>query len=93
MVYQKHSKMVARRIRDEVMLVPILNNAADIQSLFTLNETAARVWELIDGNNQEEDIVRTLVAEHEVDPDQAQADLSSLLSELKEIGAIEELQR
>lgn len=88
MIYQKHPNMVARKIMDEVILVPVSRNVADMQSIFTLNETGARVWELLDGKNSEEDIVRTLVEECEVDQAKVREDVAVLISQLKEIKAI-----
>jgi len=89
MIYQKHPDMVARKILDEVILVPVSRNVADMQSIFTLNETGARIWELIDGKNTEEDILRRLTEEHEVDPATAKNDLSVILGQLQEIRAIQ----
>lgn len=90
MIYQKHSNMVARKILDEVILVPVCKNVANMQSIFTLNETGAFVWDRINGKNSEEDILKTLIEKHEVEEEKAKADLSLLLDQLKEIGAIEE---
>ena len=88
MIYQRHPDMVARKILDEVILVPVSRNVADMQSIFTLNETGARVWDMIDGKNTEDDIVKTLVEENEVEEAQARQDLSVILSQLQEIRAI-----
>jgi len=82
--------MVARKIMDEVILVPIHRNVADMQSIFTLNETGARIWELIDGKNSAEGIVRVLASEHEVSKGEVEKDVTLILSQLKEIGAIQE---
>ena len=45
MIYKKHGDIVSRKIMDEVILVPILKNVANMQSIFTLNETGAKIWE------------------------------------------------
>lgn len=87
--YKKHPGMVARKIMDEVILVPIQKNVANMQSIFSLNPMGAKVWELIDGKNTEENIAKVLSEEHEVSPALVRKDLSILISQLKEIGAIE----
>jgi len=48
-VYSKNPEIVFRRIADEFILVPIRQKAVDLKSIYTLNETAAFIWELIDG--------------------------------------------
>ena len=48
-VYKKSDSIVSRRIADEFILVSIRQNVGDLESIYTLNETAARIWELIDG--------------------------------------------
>lgn len=80
---------VFRRIADEVILVPVRRNMGDLESIYSLNETAARVWELFDGQRTLGDILDVLVAEFEVAPDTAEADLRSLLGQLTEAGAIQ----
>ncbi len=37
-----------RKIADEVLLIPITQNGADLQKVFSLNRTAAYVWELLE---------------------------------------------
>ena len=39
--YQKDPDMVSREIAGEVILVPIRRNVGDLESVYTLNETAA----------------------------------------------------
>lgn len=92
MIYQKNPGMVARKIMDEVILVPVRKNVADMKSIYTLNETGAKAWELIDGKNEVDDIVRAIVEEHEVEAAKAKADVETLIAQLKEVGAIEERQ-
>jgi hypothetical protein len=46
-VYKKSDSMVSRKIGDESILVPIRQNAGDLDSIYTLNDTAAYIWGLI----------------------------------------------
>ena len=45
--YAKAPEFVSRRIADEMLLLPIRQNLGDLESIYTLNEVAARVWELL----------------------------------------------
>ncbi len=79
---------VFRRIAEELILVPISRDAASAGSIYGLNEVAARIWELIDGQRSSAAIRDVLVSEFEVSPAEAERDLLSLLSELEAIGAV-----
>ena len=81
--------MVSREIAGEAILVPIRQNVGDLESIYTLNETAARAWELMDGQNTLGDIRDVIVAEFEVEEEQAEEDLIELMSDLESIDAIE----
>ena len=89
-VYRKSDSVVFRKIGDEFILVPIRQNVGDLDSIYTLNETAALIWELIDGQRCVQDILDQLVAKFDVSAQEAEQDLLEILSELKEIGAIKE---
>ncbi len=84
----KDPNMVSRRIGDEVILVPIRRNVADLESIYTLNPVAARVFELIDGKKEITDIKNVILQEYEVNDEKVEKDLLEFLSQLKEIKAI-----
>ena len=86
--YARNPDFVFRRIADEVILLPIRKNLGDLESIFTLNEVAARIWELLDGRRTLEEIRDQVVAEYEVAPETAGADLEELLRQLEAIRAV-----
>ena len=86
--YQHDPNIVSRVIADEVILVPIHNNVADMDLIYTLNETAARVWQLTDGQHSLADIHQVLLEEFAADPNQVEQDLIELTEGLHEIGAL-----
>jgi hypothetical protein len=87
-VYKKSDSIVFRKIADEFILVPIRQNVGDLESICTLNEVAARIWELIDGKMKAREIKDKIVEEFEVTPKQAEKDLIEYLQQLEEIEAI-----
>ncbi len=87
-VYKKSDSIVFRKIADEFILVPIRQNVGDLESISTLNEVAARIWELIDGKMKVREIKDKIVEEFEVTPQEAEKDLIEYLHQLKEIEAI-----
>lgn len=87
--YQKDPSIVFREIAGEMILVPIRQNVGDLESIYTLNETAARIWELIDGQRSVREIGDQIVEEFEVSAEEAERDLLELLAQLESFGAVE----
>ena len=87
-VYKKSDSIVSRKIGDEFVLVPIKQDVGDLESIYTLNETAARIWELIDGKIKVTDIKERIVQEFEITPTEAERDLIEHLQQLEGIRAI-----
>jgi len=90
-VYKKSDSIVSRKIADEFILVPIRQNEADLESIYTLNSTATRIWELVDGKRKIKDIQKLIVSEFEVKEKAAESDLVQLIEDLEKIQAIEEV--
>ncbi len=91
-VYKKSDSIVSRKIADEFLLVPIKQNVGDLESIYTLNEVATRVWELIDGKKKVKEIKDKIVEEFEVTPQEAEKDLASLVKQLLAVEAITKVQ-
>lgn len=89
-VYRKSDSIVSRKIANEFILVPIRQDVGDLGSIYTLNEVAARIWELIDGNRKAGEIKNKIVEEFKVTPEEAERDLIEHLLQLEKIKAITE---
>ncbi|OIP28964.1 MAG: hypothetical protein COW04_11000 [Deltaproteobacteria bacterium CG12_big_fil_rev_8_21_14_0_65_43_10] len=89
-IYKKDDSIVYRKIADEFIMVPIRQNVGDLESIYTLNETAARIWELIDGKVKVRKIKERIVEEFEVTPEEAEKDIIEHLRQLEGIKAIVE---
>ena len=87
-VYKKSDSIVSRKIGDEFILVPIRQDVGDLESIYTLNETGALIWELIDGKIQVNEIKEKIIEEFEVEPEEAEKDLLEHLQQLEGIKAI-----
>ena len=87
-VYNRSDSVVSRKIGDEFILVPIRQDVGDLESIYTLNETAARIWELIDGKTRVREIKERIIDEFDVEPIQAEQDLKEHLAQLEGIEAI-----
>ena len=87
-VYKRSDSIVFRKIGDECILVPIRQGVGDLESIYTLNETAARIWELLDGTAKGIEIRDKMIEEFDVTPEEAEEDLVHHLRELASIKAI-----
>jgi len=88
-IYAKNPDVVFRKIADEFILVPIRQRVADLKSIFTLNESATLVWELIDGKKDAIEISRKLTESYEIEPRLAESDTIGILSQLESLGLIQ----
>jgi len=87
-LYSQDPDIVSRRIADETILVPVRGKTHDLDSLYTLNDSGARAWELVDGRHSLGQIRDRIVSEYEVGPEEAGADLIELMTALEQIGAV-----
>ena len=74
--------VVARKTGNEYVLVPITNNIADMDSVYTLNETGAFIWETIDGKRDVEEIIDALTNEYDIDKKSAVTDVFTFIENL-----------
>jgi len=88
-VYRHDENIVDRNIAGEVILVPIRNNVGDLESIYTLNETAARIWELLDGVRTLGEVRDAMVGEYEVGAGEAEADLLEVVEKLVANGSVQ----
>lgn len=88
-VLRKSQNVVFRKIENEFILVPILASAADVESIFNLNETGAAVWERIDGTKKLSDIIEDIKAEYESEGSRIEDDVMAFVNEMVEAKLIE----
>lgn len=69
------SSVVTRKTGNEYVLVPVTDNIADMDSVYTLNETGAFLWEQMDGKKNVEEIIDDLVNEYDIDRETATSDV------------------
>lgn len=76
------SSIVTRKTGNEYVLVPIANNIADMNSVYTLNETGAFIWEQINGKRNVQEIIALLTEEYEIDIENASKDLFEFIDNM-----------
>ena len=83
-VISRSAGIVTRKTGNEYVLVPVTDNIADMDSVYTLNETGACIWELIDGKRKVSEIITMLTEEFDIDDESAARDVSDFLDSMKE---------
>lgn len=89
-LYKKTSgSVVKRHIADEIILVPIRKSAEELDSIFTINKVAERIWELIDGEKSIKEIKDILLEEYDVNPEALDKDIEEFINQLQQADLIE----
>ncbi len=86
----RSSSIVTRKTGNEYVLVPVANNIADMDSVYTLNETGAFIWELIDGKRCVEDLIEAVMNEYDTDTETATADVLTFIDNMRKYLIIKE---
>jgi hypothetical protein len=85
----RHSEEVAsRKIADEVLLVPIRTSAQQKLGVYTLNETASWLWEMMDGSVTCAQLTDAMTERFKVGFERAKKDVEVLCQDLLSFGAI-----
>jgi hypothetical protein len=86
--YGRNPDFIFRKIIDEVILVPIHKDVADLDSLYTLNGVGAFIWQRLDSPATQAELQTALLGAYDADPDVLQSDLESFLDEMVDYGAL-----
>ncbi len=89
--FRKNSDIVSRKIDDEFILVPICKAVGDVNCIYTLNETGASIWQLIDGKRKLKEMEDEIFKEYEVDSQVLEKDIEEIMKEFEEINCILEV--
>lgn len=88
MQFERVSTIVTRRVAGETILVPIAPQVDQDSALYTLDEVAAYLWDLLDGRHTGRDLAASLTDRYQVSTKQAGGDVRTFLEQLASIDAI-----
>jgi len=89
--YARNPDYIYRKIVEEVVLVPIRQDVAEMDCIYTLNTVGAFIWERLASPATRAELEGALLEEYDVGPEVAAADLQEFLREMTEIGAVHEV--
>lgn len=77
-------------IAEDHILVPVGKAAVNFNAIISLNDMGQTIWNLLEKDISEEELLESILAEYEVSEARARADIGRFLAKLRENGAIEE---
>lgn len=89
--YQRNPDFIFRKIVDEIVLIPVYQDVANMDSIFTLNEMGALIWDHLAEPLTQTNLQAVILDEYEVDPQVLISDIGNFLGQMKEFGAIHEV--
>ena len=87
-LYQRNPNFIYRNIVGEAILVPMHQDVADMESIYTLNEAGAFIWECLKVPASKAEVQATFLEAYDAEPDIVAADLERFIDELVAIGAL-----
>ena len=86
----RSNNFIFRQIVEEMVLVPIRQNVAELDSIYTLNELGAFIWGKLESPRSYMEIEEAILADFDVDVETVRTDIQTFIEELGSIGAVEE---
>ncbi len=77
------SRFVSRKVGNEVVIVPLVDNVAQMSKLFTLNETAGFLWENLNEGVTADKLKELLLENFEVDAVTAEKDVLEFIEKVR----------
>lgn len=85
---KRSDNFIFRKVVNEMVLVPIKQDVAQLEHIFTLNEVGAFVWDMLSKSSTIEELQQAVLEEFDVEPAIAQQDLQAFLDELDSFEAL-----
>ena len=78
------SGFVLKEIAGSFIVVSVGERVKEFNGVITLNETGVLLWKKLEAGATEEELVKAILSEYEVDEATAKADVSGFVNKLKE---------
>jgi hypothetical protein len=86
---RRSSNVVSRVVADEAIVVPIRRGAADLDSIYTFNESGTKLWSMIEKGLDAAALASFLQAEYGLTQAEALADADAFVKDLTQEGLVE----
>ena len=79
-------RFVTRTIGTETIVVPVAGSVGDLECVYTLNEVATTIWELLESPRTASQIAKLLAADYDAKVSDLAADVAEFLEVLEASG-------
>jgi len=90
MKYVRSETVVTREVAGETIVVPVRGGVGDLNGLFTFNEIASGIWQLLAASRTADEVAAWVRERYEVSEEQARTDVGGFLEELRRQGLVHE---
>ena len=80
--------VVTRKIAGETIVVPVAGGVGNLNSIYTLNQSATTIWELLKEGTRPAEILSAICREYDVTEDEAARDIREFLDALQSASLI-----
>ena len=87
---KRNPEYLIRQTADSTVIVPVGKAAINFPGMIVVNETGARLWELLEQDRTEEELFEALYQKFDVPPQRMRDDLTEFLKRLRLVGAVVE---
>ncbi|MBE7043194.1 MAG: PqqD family protein [Ruminococcaceae bacterium] len=83
------SSFILKKILDDYIVVPVGEELVNFDAMITLNETGAFLWELLNEEKTEEELLKELCSVYDVSEEDAKKDISNFIALLQQTKVLE----
>ncbi|MBL7197440.1 MAG: PqqD family protein [Candidatus Omnitrophica bacterium] len=87
-ILKKNPDMVSRMIDKETILVPVFRTSKEANFIYSLNTSASKFWDLIDGKRALGDIKAIILQKFDTTPKEIDKEINNFLKDLKKVKAV-----
>jgi len=85
----RSQSVVARVVAGETLIVPVRAKVGDLASIYSFNGTGSLIWKLLESPKTLSELAAAIGQEYEVEPAQAERDVTDFVNEMKAVGLVE----
>ena len=80
---------ILRKVADSYVVVPVGKLTLDFNGIINLNESGAFLFEILQKGAEREELIENLLAEYDVSPEKAAADVDKFIQKAKDADVLE----
>lgn len=88
-LFTRSRSVVSRVVAGETLIVPVRGKVGDLASIYSFNGTGSLIWKLLDTSKSLADLIEAVEREYEVEPEQAQKDVTQFLNDMASVGLVD----